>query len=296
MPTVVNMLTAVQTAEVSLVKRGANNKRFALTKSKEQQMPIQELAKTVIETEAEGEGKLIETLKAAGADEETIGISVANFRLQSGFKDKLSKEAFRAVAEASGFEVAKAKKTEDEEDEEEGNPFASKKKTTKEEGEPMTEEMRKAFDEQQAELVELRKAAAEKDARIERIEKAAQLKEYVAKCASDYAHVPGSSAEEMGEMLQKAYSVDEDLGKRLEKQWAEASEAIKKSELIRSRGINAVSDGSGTAWGKMEAFAKELTVKNEGLSEGKAMRLVMEQHPELYQEYLNENPAQLGRR
>ena len=48
------MLTSVQTAEVSLVRRGANNKRFALTKE-DRTMKFAELLKSVLDTEAEGE-------------------------------------------------------------------------------------------------------------------------------------------------------------------------------------------------------------------------------------------------
>jgi len=282
MPSAVNMLTAVQTAEVSLVKRGANNKRFALTKS-EEKMPFNELAKTVLEVEAEGESKLVETLKASGVADDVIDVAVANFRIQSGFKDKLSKDAFDVVAKSSGYATAE-KKAEEKVIEKAHTPIE------------MPEEMRKAFDDQQAELVALRKEAAEKDERIKKIEKAAALKEYITKCESQYSHVPGLSSEEMGDMLQKAYAISSDMGQRLEKTWAETSQALKKSRLLAAQGVTSINDGSGTAWGKMETLAKELVLKTNGLSNGKAMKIVMEQNPELYQEYLNENPAQQGRR
>lgn len=291
MPSVINMLTNVQTAEVSLVRRGANNKRFALTK--EHTMDFQELLNTVLSTEAEGESTLVETLKSAGADEDSLSVAVANFRLQSGFKDKLSGDHFSAVAKASGFEKAKAKTEDEDDDGKDKFPFKTKKSHVPAD---MPVEMRKAFDDQSAALETLRKEALEKDARIEKIEKEAILKEYIAKCETDYAHVPGMTTGEMGTMLQKAYEVSEDFGKQLEKQWSETSVAIKKSALLSTQGAaHSTHDGS-SAWGKMESIAKELRKEDPEMSAGKAMDTVMSRHPELYQEYLNENPAQLGKR
>jgi hypothetical protein len=298
MPKVINMLTNVQTAEVSLVRRGANNKRFALTKTKDQTMQISELLKTVLDTEAEGEAKLVETLKAQGSDQDSIDVAVANFRIQSGFKDKLSKEQFEEVAKAAGFEVTKAKKADDDE-EDEGNPFGGKKKKkTAKSHVPadMPVEMRKAFDEQAAALETLRKESDEKDARIEKIEKESIRKELVAKCASEFSHVPGMNAEEMGTMLQKAYEVSEDFGKQLEGQWAETSVALKKSSLLQTQGTTHSSHDGSSAMGKMEALAKEYIAKDPNMTHDVAIGKVMGDHPELYNEYLNENPAQLGKR
>jgi hypothetical protein len=293
------MLTNVQTAEVSLVRRGANNKRIALTKS-EDDMDFQELLKTVLATEAEGESKLIETLKAANADEDTINAAVANFRLQNGFKDKLSKDVFGEVAKAAGYEIAKAKKGKADDDmDDDDNPFGGKKKKKTEKSHvpaDMPAEMQAIFKAQQDEMEALRKENAEtteilKSERRERIRK-----EYIAKCASDYSHVPGMTADAMGEMLQKAYEVSDDFGKQLEKQWADTHEAVRKSALLVNQGVISSNDGSSGAWSKMQSLAKELVQKTEGLSEAKALDVVMKENPELYQEYLDENPAQVGRR
>lgn len=300
-PKSINMLTNVQTAEVSLVKRGANNKRIALSKS-EDDMDFQELLKTVLATEAEGESKLIATLKAAKADEDTINAAVASFRLQNGFKDKLSKDVFGEVAKAAGFDIAKAKKDKaEDEDEDEGdeNPFGGKKKKKTEKSHvpaDMPPEMQSIFKAQQDEMEALRKENAEtttllKTERSERIRK-----EYVVKCADQYSHVPGMNAEEMATMLQKAYEVSDDFGKQLEKQWADTSEAVQKSAMLVNQGVVATNDGNSGAWAKMQSLAKELVQKTEGLSEAKALDVVMKENPELYQEYLGENPAQTGRR
>lgn len=297
-PKSINMLTNVQTAEVSLVRRGANNKRIALTKS-EDDMDFQELLKTVLATEAEGEASLIKTLKAAKADEDTINAAVANFRLQNGFKDKLSKDVFGEVAKAAGFELAKAKAKGEGEEDEDDMPFGDKKKKKVAKSHvpaDMPPEMKAIFKSQQDEMEALRKENAE-TAEILKAERAERVrKEYIQKCAADYTHVPGMNAEQMGEMLQKAYEVSEEFGAQLEKTWTDTHEAVKKSTMLANQGVIQTNDGSSGAWSKMQSLAKELVQKTEGLSEAKALDVVMKENPELYQEYLDENPAQVGRR
>lgn len=306
MPRRITKLTRIQTQEVSLVKRGANNKRFALTKSKESEMSFHELLKSVLETEAEGEGQLVESLKAAKASEEAIQCAIANYRLQNGFRDKLSKEEFAEVAKAAGYAMLEKKKEEkeEEEDEEEGKkPFPGaappfKKKKTEKSHVPadMPPEMERIFKEQQEELESLRKAYDETRERLEKEEKERVRKEYVAKCANAYSFVPGMTADAMGEMLQKAYDVSEEFGQQLEKQWQQTNEAISKSDLLTTQGLALSNDGRcDGAWAKMQNLAKQEIQKAEGgLSEAQALNQVMKEHPELYAEYLDENPRQTG--
>ena len=301
MTKVINMLTNVQTAEVSLVRRGANNKRFALTKSEDPTMKFNELLKTVLATPAEGEAELITTLKAADASEEAIEVAVANFRMQSGFADKISKDEFAAVAKAAGFEVEKAKKKEEDED---GKPFpgakppfGGKKKTAKSHvPADMPEEVRKAFDEQNAEMETVRKEAADAQAEVAKLRKEGELKDFIAKCSEKYSHVPGMSVDEMGTMLQKAYEVSEDFGKQLEKSWGETSEAVEKSVLLQTQGTAHSTHGGSSAWGQMEKIAKELKEADPKLSNSDALAKAIEKNPDLYNQYLEENPAQTGRR
>lgn len=300
---VINMLTNVQTAEVSLVRRGANNKRFALTKS-EDLMPknvIAALLTTVLATEAEGEDQLIATLKSANTDDEAIEIAVANFRMQTGFKDKLTKEQFAVVAKAAGLDIGKAGHREEDEEEDPKKPgfFRNgKKMPTAKSHTPadMPVEMRKAFDDQSAALEAVRKEAADSKAEVTALRKEGELKGYIAKCVEKYSHVPGESTEDMGDMLQKAYEVSEAFGKRLEAQWEKSQEAIKKSVLLQTQGAaHATQDGS-SDWGRTEALAKELKTKDPSLSHMDALSKAMEQKPGVYDGYLSDNPAQTGLR
>ena len=282
-PRIINLLSSVQTAEVSLVKRGANNKVFAITKSEDTQMDFNELLKTILSTEAEGEQALLKSLE--GADKDTIAIATANYRLQHGFKDKLSKEQFEQVSKAAGYEILKTEGTDDN-DPKNQPPFKPKKTKTEKSHTPadMPKEMEAIFKAQQLELTEVKKQLeVETDNRIR--------KEYIEKC-SKYTHVPGMNTEEMGIALQKAYEVSEDFGKQLEKQWAATSEAIQKSKLIASQGVVATPNSNPSVSTK----AQELMQKDSGLTQSEAILKVYEQNPELYTEYLNDHPGQTGRR
>ncbi len=301
MSKVINMLTNVQTAELSLVRRGANNKRFALTKA-EDNMKFAELVKTVLNTEAEGESALIKTLKSAGADDEAVEIAVANFRLQSGFSDKLSKEGFAEVAKAAGYELAKAKADHDDDDDDDDDDkpafLRGKKKKTDKSHVPadMPVEMQKAFEDQQSTITRLEKEAKANSSQLETLRKDTERKEYVAKCVESYSHVPGMSSEEMGVMLQDAYEVSKDFGGKLEKQWEETSKALKESALLKTRGAaHATHDGSSPI-GRLKTIAKDYKAKDPSMSEDKAFSKAMQDNPELYEEYLADNPAQTGRR
>ena len=90
-----NKLTQVETYEVSLVRRGANGKKFALTKGLE----MNEVIEAVIKTEIDGEQELIEAL--GDVSDEQADIAKAAFRLQVGFQDKLSTEQLSQVAKTA---------------------------------------------------------------------------------------------------------------------------------------------------------------------------------------------------
>lgn len=282
MPQTVTMLGSLYTAELSLVKRGANNRRFAVTKGMD--MDLNEVLQTVLATEAEGEKALVQSLKSGGIDGDAVDVAVAHYRLQHGFKDKVTKEAFDLVAKAAGYEVTKkaepSKKTEP--------------RSTKPAG--MPPEMEAVWKAQKDAIEAAKKESADVKAELAEVKKAAQRKDFVMRCEREFAHVPGMSTEQMADMLMQAHAVSKEFGESLEKQWAETAEVVKKSSLLGSVGGQPTTT-SGSAWDKMQNLAKELVQKSAGeLSSAKALDLVMQQNPELYQEYLGENPAQLGKR
>lgn len=280
----INMLTNLKTVELSLVRRGANNKRIALTKEKE--MSLNDLFETLLETEAEGESELVASLKTEKVGEEALEIAKAHYRLQHGFKDKLAPEAFAEVAKAAGYAVEKTEKREDEGDDKLPAFLRDKKKKKKEEDEmkklsPEIEELMKS---QQSELEAVRKELNQE--RSQRVRK-----EFVVKCEEQYSHVPGMTAEEMGEMLQKAYGFDSAHGEMLEKQWGAMDSAVKKGALLKSTG-RIGRDVEGSSASKLEGVAKGYQSTDSALSYEKAYLKAVTDRPDLYNEYLQENPAQ----
>lgn len=281
-PKTVTMLGSLTTAELSLVRRGANMRRFAVTKGMD--MDLQEVLQSVLATEAEGEKALTQTLKSAGLDEDGIGVAIAQYRLQHGFKDKVSKDAFAAVAKAAGYDAVKK---------------AEPPKPPEPRGKPagMPPELEAVWKSQQDQIAEAKERADKLERQLEGVRKDALRKDYVAKCERDYAHVPGMTAEQMADMLMQAESVSKEFAESLEKQWKDTAEAVKKSGLLSASGATGPRSTSGDAWSQMQTMAKELVQKSAGeLTAAKALDKVVAENPDLYQEYLNQNPAQLGKR
>lgn len=278
-------LEGLETVEMSVVKRGANNKRVSMSKSLEEEMTFQEMLKKLLATKAEGEDALVASLKEGGATDEEIEIAKAHFRMQHSLKDKFSKEQFEAVARAAGYEVEKEE------------PAASENPPP---AAPPSAVAKSASPEVQAYLKSLEdKAAVEKAAReelqkrVEKQEKDLQLKEFKTTVEKKYDKVPGKGTEEMAKQLQKAYDVSEEFGKELEEQWASIQKAMEESELMTTFGSTIKNAGAG-AMEKLQSIAKENKASDE--TPEQAFAKACKDNPSLYQEYLNENPAQTGRR
>ena len=294
MATVLNMLTGVDTREVSLVRRGANNKRFMLSKSKEKDMELNELIEQVLKTAAEGEEGLRERLKEKGASQEEIDLAIANYRMQNGFKDKVSKATMAEVSKAAGMveepevpsapnpgEAPAAPPVEEE------NPHDEQptEETPVEMPADAPEEVKKAWDAQKDAITKMQ----ERIAKAEEFEREVVRKEYVAKCAAEYSHLPGMNSEDMGAMLQKAYGVSKEFGEQLEKTWKGAATVVEQAEVLKSVG-KPVGPEVGTAEDKIEQLAKKAS-EDSDVSIQKARAGVYEENPELYEQYLEEKKS-----
>ncbi len=270
-------------------------------------MNFQELLTSVLSTEAEGESEMVSTLKKSGASDEAVEVATASFRIQAGFADKLSKSEFAEVVKASGY-VTKAenpfapadddemsdedKKKKDAADAK-AKAEAEKKKAEKSLPADMPVEMRKAYDEQAAQLEVVRKEAADSAAQVHALRKEAEKRDYIQKCEDNFSHVPGMTTEEMGVMLQKAYEVSEDFGKQMEAQWSATSEAISKSALLSKQG-GSHSVSTSSAQGKLETIAKGYVEADPSMTSAVAFSKAMVNNPELYDQYLADNPSQRG--
>ncbi len=285
-------LTAVrdmQPFEVSLVKRGANKKRpFPMFKS-EEYMDIEEILKAVLETETDGESELEELLKA-GVSEKGVAAAKSALRILQAFKDELPKDVLDKLGAIAGMENQKDDKKPDYK-----YPEPMKKV---EQLEGLPEEIKK-----QVELV-LKSRDDEIDAvrkQNDSITKALQaerdardLAVWVEKARSELSHFPGKSADEMGKILKSLHDVDPELAKSQFEQMQSASELIKKSQLLTNTNTVAIGgSSSSSAWDQIEKLADGLVQKSDTLmSKSKAIAQVMEVRPDLYSQYLRDNPSQ----
>lgn len=256
-------------------------------------MKFTEIAAQVLAEPAEGEEALKETLTKSGATEDQIEAAVGHYRLQQGFKDQVTAEVFGEVAKAADYAVVqKAKKTEKQEDEDEDDKkpaFLKQKKTEGMKKSAVSEEVQKKFDAKDAEIAELRKTVdAEKETR--------ERSELVAEVEKSFSHVPGKSAGEMADMLLKARAAGGDLEQALRDQWTQTNEAVEASNLLKSGGSPLTKNLVGGAIDEMNTKARELVQKSEGgLTFDRAFVQIMDAEPELYNRYLEENPAQRQR-
>jgi hypothetical protein len=291
----VRMLSGLGTSEVSVVRRAANRKRFAFTKSEDSRMTLDPI-KAVVGTQAEGEDLLIAALKTAGADEKRVEACVAAYRIQKGFADVMKPSDFEAIAKA-----AKGKKAdymmEDEEDADE--ELKNKKKAKKSENVDLSALTPETQAQVQA-IFKSHEALEAKSSKLEEIVKtlvdAGQTREFVAKAERDFSHVPGSPSE-LAAVLKSAHDANPKLAEGLEKILKSVNELVAKSALLGAVGVSGGAAPAGSAMHRLEAMAGQLTQKADNgkpLSKEQRMDRVLKtaEGAALYREYLAENPTQ----
>ena len=279
-----NKLTQVETHEVSLVRRGANGKKFALTKGLE----MNEVIEAVIKTEIDGEQELIESL--GDVSEDQAEIAKAAFRLQVGFQDKLSTEQLSQVAKtALGEDPGEEKPAEDGEE----KPAEEGEEKPAEEGEveksaEVSEEIQKQINEKEAQLAALQKSADESALKVVELEKAALRKTYVEKAEKDFSHIAGISTEDMADLLMDLAAVSPELVNRVSKTWT----ATGNEKVLKQVGRASTNDGVSVE-GPLEELRKHANgiAEERGISRAKAMDIAVTEKPELYRAYKNPEQA-----
>lgn len=156
----INMLGSLETLGVSLVKRGANKRMFALTKSAEgNEMKLQEMLKTVIdEGTVENPKKLESIAKSAGLSEKGTAALEAIMKFKDAFADEPGlKKAFALVAKADGTseeDNSTANKADDDEDKDKADKAKKARKTRKANGDADPDDMKKEYEEEEEEETE----------------------------------------------------------------------------------------------------------------------------------------------
>jgi len=303
-------LTDLNAMEVSLVDAGANlKKRFPVTKSKlrSANMPNDEILKAVLDTPVDEEESLVEYFEKAKMSAEAQKAAKGALRILAAYKDQLPEDALQKLADAAGYPAPKqkAKKEEDEH----GYPYPKKKEkaiaSPDEEDEMkkvkknLSPELEEIFKAQETQLAAM-KAANEEITKALNVEKdKRETAEWIDKATKELSHFPGKSSKELGIMLKALNDSSPDRAQEQFLLLKSASDAMKTSAIFKESGIGGGTADSqnGSAWEKIEKMASGLVEKSadKTFTVQKAIDLVIQRNPALYEEYLNEHPAQSGR-
>lgn len=112
-------------------------------------------------------------------------------------------------------------------------------------------------------------------------------REFLAK-AEAYAHVPGLSKEELAGLLRTVTEANPEAAEKLETVLRSTDASLAKSELFRERGSSMSSPGGTGALAQMEALAQGIANSEPTITKAQAMARVQREHPDLYQQYRNE--------
>jgi hypothetical protein len=245
-----NELYNLKTKEVSLVDKGANNKkRFPVFKKQENNMD-KDILKAVLETDVDEEAGLLEWAQKSNVSEKGTTAAQAALRILSSFKDELSKETLAEVAKAAGFEFPKGDKEEE------------KKKKAKAEKEEDKDEMEKEVkkeldvsDDVKAHYEAVAKAQNEQIEALktqnEKIEKALKdekdtrrLEHWVLKSKESLAFVPNKTSDELAATFKQLEDVDPKLAEDHFESMKKMSDAVSKSALLEELGGRGLSSSS----------------------------------------------------
>ena len=278
-------LTEVLTNEVSLVGRGAVNRKFALKKEASE---MDEILKAVMEQEAEGEADIKARFAKSGVSEKGQAALAGMHRLWAAFREEMPDalaKAFPWQEEEDDDDKDKGKKKKADKKKEDAKksdaePFDIAKADLPDHVKAHIVALQKSNDESRAEREALAKAVAvERDARL--------TKEYIEKADRDFSSI--GPAAEVGPILKSLHGADEVLAGQVERLLKMAAERANKAALFSERGRSAALAPSG-AWDRIVKAADGLVQKGTdgSLTQAAAIDLVIKRDPELYNAYLAE--------
>jgi hypothetical protein len=308
-------ITNMKAAEVSLVKRGANQKkRFPLFKSEDQGMD-QEILDAVLKTEVDEEAQLSDLFEKAELSDKGKSAAMAAVRLLSSFKDELPPGMVDKLSAIAG--IKKEPAMPEDEDKKPTFPDFKNKEAVKKwadempedlkksilepadpdtvEGEEMSEDIKKQLEARDLQLTELKKQNEEFQKSLKTERDARETELWIQKAKAELSHYPGKSAEDLGKMLKSLHDVNPEIAIEQFTQMKTASEALKESSLLKSAGVAGGDTSGGSAWKKIEKIASNLMEKADTtFTKSQAINKALEMNPELYADYLAEHPKQTG--
>jgi hypothetical protein len=274
----IKRLKELETHEVSIVDRPANRRTFLVLKNETStgDKDMEDKILSLLDTPFENEEQYLETLKKNEMSDDAIQAIAAAMRLLKPHQETLSGEGMNVVKELLGIE-------EEEKTSDDNEGTTDTELDINEVPEDVRNQVESLF-KSQSEAIQ-KAEELEKEINVMKAEKL--RKQFVAKAESDFGSIPGTTAVDLGELLQELTAVAPDATAKIESILESVNKAMETSEVLEEAG-QAVVEESGTAWDKVEARAAELRKGNPDLSVYQARAKVLENNTDLFQAYNNE--------
>lgn len=219
--------------------------------------------KELLKKEAEGEQKIIKSI--SGSDDVKKAVQGA-FRILNEYKDGLKEEDFNHLA--SGLGIKKQKET----------------RVTKDSIDDLN-----VSHEVKAQLKELWKSNETMAQQLKKEIEEKHQREFLAK-AEQFDRIPNTTAKDLAEVLKSFSSIDEKNYAKLEGILKSANEALSNAAIFQEIGGNGSGLAGSNSYSKIEKMAEPI-MKEENVSREQAISKVLEKHPELYADYINESES-----
>ena len=290
-----NVLTDLDVAEVSLVKKPANKRAFLLFKQLdeggEERVPdLKEKLIELITSEAplELEEKLELIEGQEGLTEECREIVKEVVKVLRAYKADLPEDILEVIAELAELKLPERivdQKPRAEEEEKIEIMAGFPRPIKKADG---SYDLSGVPKEQRAIVEALWKQAERADqlAKELREEKELRIRKEFEERAKQFDNLP-ISAEELGRILQAFHEKAKEEYDKIERLLRAVNEALGQSEILKELG-SSYNGTSGGAWTKIEKLAQGLIQKDANLTKEKAISIVLEANPQLYAESLAE--------
>jgi len=246
----------LETCELSLVDKGANNKgRFPIYKEKSIKMELEEIMKSLRESELAEEADLIEYFKKAKLSDQAVEAVKQAMRLLAAVSEEVPADLLEKLANLTGLPMPSSntemKKEETKKMLEEATAVEAVFKARLDAAETENKTLKASLQVIQKQL------ADEKDAR--------ELESWKQRVEKEAAFCPGKSYADMARTLKALYNTDPTLAEEHFQVLKASSEAIEKSGLLVEKGMRqAQGVDTSDPWSKIEKLAEALVQKSSG--------------------------------
>tara|TARA_R110002020_G_scaffold50264_1_gene142180 strand:+ start:3656 stop:4576 length:921 start_codon:yes stop_codon:yes gene_type:complete len=243
-------LSSLSVHEVSLVKRGANKRKFALWKSEDFEM--RDLTAAILSSPGHDDNtEIIKQMTVDGISKEGQSTIEDAMKLLSAVKEELNAGLLDKIQNALGLKAKQEEQDEfDRGEESEGARLADENKAESEfdrgeesEGTELSDEDKlKKSDDPRIEA--LFKANEELQAKIEKHESEKREKEFIQKAAEHYNVIPGATPQEVGILLRDVADLSADLCTRVETIFKATNSFSQNSGIFGEQGTSQNSGGT----------------------------------------------------